>query len=270
MTVVLTIAGSDSGGGAGIQADLKTFEAHGVFGTSAITSITAQNTKGVRAVHDVPSEVVGQQIEAVFDDFDVKGIKIGMLSSAAIIGVVTGLLEKYASEIPVVLDPVMVATSGDRLLKDDALELMAQRLIPLAYLVTPNIAEAEVLSGYKPTGAKGVLEAARTIHRLGPENVLVKGGDRNERDDRGERVAQDILYDGERSSVLSEKFVESTSTHGTGCTLSSAIAANLACGMDLLPAIRRAKNYVTLAIQSAPGLGGGHGPLLHRVAVNNI
>lgn len=270
MNVVLTIAGSDSGGGAGIQADLKTFEAHGVFGTSAITSITAQNTQGVRSVHDVPPQIVGEQIHAVLDDFPVQAIKIGMLSNAKVVAVVADVLERHASTIPVVLDPVMVATSGDRLLKSDAVEMLVRRLLPLATLLTPNSAEAEVLCGFKPEGENGMRRAAKAIFEHGSSSVLVKGGDSKEHAQDGRRIALDLFFDGKSYHPLVGEFIDSTNTHGTGCTLSSAIAANLACGMQMLPAIQRAKQYVALAIRSAPGLGGGHGPLLHRVAVDNI
>ena len=219
MNVVLTIAGSDSGGGAGIQADLKTFEAHGVFGTSALTSITAQNTQGVRGVHDVPAHVVGEQIHAVLDDFPVQGIKIGMLSNMQVIEVVTEVLKDRASTIPIVLDPVMVATSGDRLLQSDALEMLVGRLLPLATVLTPNVAEAEVLCGFKPEGQEGMCRAAKAIFEHGSGSVLVKGGDREEWAEDGQQVALDLFYDGEEYHPLAGEFIESTNTHGTGCTL---------------------------------------------------
>lgn len=269
MNVVLTIAGSDSGGGAGIQADLKTFEAHGVFGTSAITSVTVQNTRGVRGVHDVPPDVVRQQVLAVLDDFDVSAIKIGMLSNADVISAVAEVLRGRAANVPVVLDPVMVATSGDRLLNEDALEALVGKLLPLATVLTPNVAEAEVLSGFRAESREDIRRAAQAILSYGPEYVLLKGGDREEYDEEGKRIALDLVLNSEEERWLPGEFVESSSTHGTGCTLSSAIAAGLACGADVFDAIESAKNYVTEAIRSAPGLGTGHGPLLHRVAADN-
>lgn len=264
---VLTIAGSDSGGGAGIQADLKTFEAHGVFGTSAITSVTAQNTLGVRGVWDMPPEAVRGQIEAVLDDFTVAAIKIGMLSSASIIAAVADVLEERGRDIPIVLDPVMVATSGDRLLRDDALRALTDRLMPLATLLTPNVAEADVLCGFRPDDRAAMERAALHLFGFGPKNVLVKGGDRVERDAAGKRLAVDILFDGQAYTTFVGEFVESRNTHGTGCTLSSAIAANLACGLNVKVAVERAKQYVSAGIRNAPGLGNGNGPLLHRLAI---
>lgn len=264
MYTALTIAGSDSGGGAGIQADLKTFEAHGVFGTSAITSVTAQNTLGVSGVWDLPPEAVLAQIAAVLDDFPVAAIKIGMLSNAPISMAVADILAERAGEIPIVLDPVMVATSGDRLLRDDAVRVLTERLLPLATLLTPNVAEAEVLCGFRPDDRVQMEEAARHLLQLGAQSVLVKGGDRKEYDAEGKRLAVDLLYDGGESMFFTEEFVESRNTHGTGCTLSSAIAANLAVGRTLRDAVERAKQYVTRGIRYAPGLGGGNGPLLHN------
>lgn len=269
MKVVLTIAGSDSGGGAGIQADLKTFEAHGVFGTSAITSVTVQNTRGVRRVHDVPYDIVREQILAVLDDFDVSAIKIGMLSNVDVITVVAEVLRERAADIPVVLDPVMVATSGDRLLNEDALEALVGKLLPAATVLTPNVAEAEVLSGFAAQNRQDIRRAAQAILSDGPEHVLLKGGDREEYDEDGKRIALDFFLNSEEERWISGEFVDSSSTHGTGCTLSSAIAARLACGADVLDAVMAAKRYVTDAIRSAPGLGAGHGPLLHRVATDN-
>lgn len=267
MTVALTIAGSDSGGGAGIQADLKTFEAHGLFGTSAITSITAQNTTGVSGVWDLEPEAVKGQIEAVLDDFPVAAIKIGMLSNARIIEAVADTLEERNLTAPVVLDPVMVATSGDRLLRDDAVESLITRLFPLSTLVTPNAAEAEALCGYIVDDREAIRTAAEAIRGMGPRAVLVKGGDREERDEEGRRIAYDLYFDGERYEPLQEEYIESESTHGTGCTLSSAIAAHLALGEDLIEAIRRAKRYVAEAIRTAPNLGIGHGPMNHRIPI---
>ncbi len=260
MKVVLTIAGSDSGGGAGIQADLKTFEAHGVFGTSAITSITAQNTLGVRGVFDIPAEVVVSQIEAVLDDFQVAAVKIGMLSSRAIITAAAGVLRERAAGLPIVLDPVMVATSGDRLLRDDAVSALVAELTPLALLVTPNVDEAAVLAGHPVRNLDEMSSAARIIAARGARSVLVKGGHLG----GGDGVAVDLLLHDGVEHRLESPYIPSNSTHGTGCTLSSAIAAGLALGLDPVEAVRSAKEYVGVAIANAPGLGRGHGPLLHR------
>lgn len=263
MRVALTIAGSDSGGGAGIQADLKTFHAHGVFGTSTITSVTAQNTRGVTGVWDLPPEAVRAQFRAVVEDFDVAAIKIGMLSGVAIVETVADLLEELAEGIPVVLDPVIAASSGDRLLRDNALRVLTDRLLPLATVVTPNAAETEALCGYPVPDRRAVENAAQRIHSFGAANVLVTGGDRREYDPEGKPISADLLFDGDSFRVFAAEFVESRNTHGTGCTLSSAIAANLANGIDLQESIGNAKNYVTEAIRNAPGLGKGHGPLKH-------
>ena len=265
MKVVITIAGSDSGGGAGIQADLKTFEAHGVFGVTAITSVTVQNTLGVRGLFDLPLDIVEGQLDAVFDDFNVGGVKIGMLSTGAIIDLVGRFIERRAAGIPIVLDPVMVATSGDRLLRQDAVDTIRRRLLPLATLVTPNAAEAGVLAGMSVGTPDEMRAAAAAIAALGARAVLVKGGDLPLRIDGGtENMALDILLEDGVYHSFAAPMIASTSTHGTGCTLSSAIAANLALGLSLPEAVERAKQYVHGAIEHAPGLGHGHGPLLHR------
>jgi len=267
MKVVLTIAGSDSGGGAGIQADLKTFEAHGLFGVTAITSITAQNTVGVRAVYDLPAELIRAQLDAVFDDFAVDAVKIGMLSERTIIRLVSAFLRERAAGIPMVLDPVMVATSGDRLLREDAVESIRTELLPLASLVTPNLGEAEILAGMRIEGMDDMREAARRIGDFGARAVLVKGGHLpivvEDVPDRSP-AAVDILFDGCDYLSFAAVFIDTGHTHGTGCTLSSAIAAGLALGLELPEAVRQAKEYVHGAIAHAPGLGHGHGPLLHR------
>ncbi len=264
MTVALTIAGSDSGGGAGIQADLKTFEAHGVFGASAITSVTAQNTRGVRGVYDIPIEGIAAQINAVLDDFPVAAVKIGMLSSREIVAAVADLLRRRCVGVPVVLDPVMVATSGDRLLRGDAVAAIVEELMPLATLVTPNVAEAALLAGAPVEGEGETESVALRIRELGAAAVLVKGGDLR-RDGGMPPEAADFLLDGGEGSWLRAPFIPVSSTHGTGCTLSSAIAANLALGYPLAEAVRRAKDYVHAAIAAAPGLGAGHGPLRHHL-----
>jgi hydroxymethylpyrimidine/phosphomethylpyrimidine kinase len=251
----LTIAGSDSGGGAGIQADLKTFSALGVFGMSALTAVTAQNTLGVTAVFELPTDLLAAQIDAVVTDIGVDAVKTGMLSSSEIIRVVAGKIREH--RIPTfVMDPVMVATSGDRLLREDAVEAIRTELLPLATVVTPNLPEAEVLTGREVTTLEQMREAARQIVGQGARSVIVKGG-------HLEGDAIDIFYDGERFLELPARRVNTTSTHGTGCTLSSAIAALLARGEPLEAAITGAKAYVTAAIEHAYPIGHGHGPVHH-------
>lgn len=259
MNVAITIAGSDSGGGAGIQADLKTFEAHGVFGTTAITAITAQNTLGVRSVLPIPAEMVRAQLEAVFDDFAVRAVKVGMLANREIIAVVARFLALRAAEIPVILDPVMLSTSGHALLEEDAIAALIAELFPVATLVTPNVAEAALLAGTEVLSLDRMEGAAYAIARLGARAVLVKGGDL-----RG-GTATDILLESGSATRFTSSYLHSRNTHGTGCTLSSAIAANMALGSSLHHAVSRAKAYVHEGIVQAPSLGAGHGPLRHRI-----
>ncbi|MBI2206010.1 MAG: bifunctional hydroxymethylpyrimidine kinase/phosphomethylpyrimidine kinase [Candidatus Rokubacteria bacterium] len=253
----LTIAGSDSGGGAGIQADLKTFSAFRVFGMSVLTAITAQNSVGVHGVHDLPPAFVVAQIDAVLDDFGADAVKIGMLSSAPIIDAVAGRLGARAVA-PIVLDPVMIAKSGDPLLKDDARDALARRMLPLAHVVTPNLPEAAALAGMPVETEKDMEEAARRIHRLGARHVLVKGGHLRD-------TANDLLFDGAAFTRFAGERIPSTNTHGTGCTLSSAIAAGLAHGRALAAAVREAKAYVTEAIRGGFQPGRGVGVLRHFV-----
>ena len=256
MKTALTIAGSDSGGGAGIQADLKTFAAHGVYGVSAVTAITAQNTIGVTAVHAVPADVVVAQIEAVVSDIGADAAKTGMLLNAAIVEAVAATVE--ALEIPfLVVDPVMVAKSGDRLLEDDAVKAIKSELLRRAYVVTPNRPEAEVLAGITITTARDAREAARRIHHLGSTAVIVKGGHL-----AGPDIV-DILYDGREFFEFSGPRLDSSNTHGTGCTFGAAVAASLAHGRPLEEATRLAKSYVEQAIRHGHQLGHGHGPLDH-------
>jgi hydroxymethylpyrimidine/phosphomethylpyrimidine kinase len=251
----LTIAGSDSGGGAGIQADLKTFSALGVFGMSALTAITAQNTLGVTAVHEIPPEIVAAQIDAVLSDIGADAVKTGMIASSEIIRVVAAKVREHGISTFVV-DPVMVATSGDRLLREDAVEALRTELLPLATVVTPNLPEAAVLIDQEVTSLEGMREAARAIVGLGARSVLVKGGHL-----AGDAV--DVFYDGSTFTELPARRIETTSTHGTGCTLASAIAALLARGESLENAIGNAKVYVTAAIERAYPIGHGHGPVHH-------
>lgn len=259
MSIALTIAGSDSGGGAGIQADLKTFSAFGVYGASVITAITAQNTVGVTAVHEIPLDVIGAQIDAVMTDFRVQVVKTGMLSSAAIVTLVADKLRQYGMA-KLVVDPVMVAKSGDQLLHKEAVNALRTELMPLALVVTPNIPEAEVLAELTIRGESDRREAARRIGSLGPRYVVIKGGHLP-----GEPV--DLLWDGAQFNLLEGPRVDSTSTHGTGCTFASAIAASLAQGAEIGLALRTAKLFVTEAIAHAQGLGHGHGPLNHNYKV---
>lgn len=262
--VALTIAGSDSGGGAGIQADLKTFAANEVFGTSVITALTAQNTQGVSAIHDVPLVFVAAQIDSIFSDFDVSAVKIGMLSRAETIRIVAA--ELHRREAPhIVLDPVMVATSGDRLLNEDAVAALRTELMPLAEIVTPNLHEAAALTGKPLAQSEAEMEAqAKDIFAFGPRAVLVKGGHSASAGTSDEAVDLLVGGDGAVTRVAARR-IDTKNTHGTGCTLSSAIAANLAKGMDLVAAVRSAKDYVTGAIAAADQLkvGHGHGPLNH-------
>ena len=256
MRTALTIAGSDSGGGAGIQADLKTFAAHGVFGTSAITAITAQNTLGVTAWEPVSAPLVSAQIDAVAADIGADAVKTGMLANAEIVRAVVSTLRRL--RLPhLVVDPVMIAKGGDRLLEEAAVAAIRDELLPLAEVVTPNIPEAEVLSGLSITNLDGMRRAAQRILTMGPRVVLVKGG-HLETDE-----SVDIACAREGHEEFRSPRIASVHTHGTGCTLASAIAANLAVGLDQIEAIRRAKAYVTEAIRRAPGIGRGHGPLGH-------
>jgi len=256
---VLTIAGSDSGGGAGIQADLKTFSALGVYGCSVITALTAQNTRGVRGVEDVPAGFVAGQIDAVFEDIEIAAVKIGMLNRADVVAVVAGRLREHGAR-NIVLDPVMVAKSGDRLLRDDAVAALKEQLVPLAGLITPNLPEAAVLSGRpEPRSIADMEEMADVLMALGPAAVLVKGGH------LGGADSPDILFDGMRTHLLAGERIASGNTHGTGCTLSAAIAALLGQGRPLPDAVRAAKTWLAGAIAAADVLnvGGGQGPVHH-------
>src|SRR5665213_2734226 len=260
--VAVTIAGSDSGGGAGIQADLKTFGALGVYGASVITALTAQNTQGVAAIHDVPADFVKAQMDAVFSEFDIAAVKIGMLSRAAIIRTVAAELRKRNAR-NIVLDPVMVATSGDRLLDEDAIAALRDELIPMATIVTPNLHEAAALTGKPMARNEGEMEAqGREILALGPRCVLIKGGH-----GAGDESVDLLIGEGETMRLTASR-IATKNTHGTGCTLSSAIAAELAKGRDLVTAAQDAKAYVTAAIAAADKLnvGHGHGPLDHFYA----
>ena len=251
----MTIAGSDSGGGAGIQADLKTFAALGVYGTSTLTAITSQNTLGVTGVHDIPTGMIAAQIEAVITDIGADAVKTGMLSSSDIIETVAQEMERYQVS-RLVVDPVMVAKSGDSLLREDAVDTLRSRLLPLAAVVTPNIPEAEVLTEMTIGSDADMRTAAKKIVELGARAVVVKGGHR-------EGPATDLFFDGSEFREFSAPRIDTQNTHGTGCTFASAVAAGLARGMDLVDAVALAKDYVTEAIRHSFPVGQGHGPLNH-------
>jgi hydroxymethylpyrimidine/phosphomethylpyrimidine kinase len=255
---LLTIAGSDSGGGAGIQADLKTFAAHGTYGMSVIAALTAQNTREVRAVLEVPPEMVTAQIDAVLEDIGADAIKIGMLASAEVIRAVADRLRAHlkGTNIPIVLDPVMVAKSGDRLLREDAVEALASELLPLATLVTPNLPELETLAGLPAGSEEERLRAAEALAGKGPA-VLAKGGHAE-----GDDVVDLLLAGGELHRFVHPR-LHTTSTHGTGCTLSSAIAARLGRGESLPRAVEGAIEYLRGAMAAAYPIGNGHGPVNH-------
>jgi len=260
MRTAMTVAGSDSGGGAGIQADLKTFAALGVHGTSVITALTAQNTLGVSGIYDLPASFVEAQFDAVASDIGVDAMKTGMLFNAEIIDAVCRKIRQYGLS-KVVIDPVMVATSGDLLLREDAIDAIKGRLLPLAMVVTPNLREAEVLAGLRIQSDDDIREAARRIFNLGPRYVLVKGGHA-----KGEAV--DWLFDGDGFVPYAAPRIETTNTHGTGCTLSAAIAALMAMGRTVPAAVAGAKQYISAAIQYAYPLGKGHGPVNHLFALH--
>lgn len=255
MRIALTIAGSDSGGGAGIQADLKTFHHFGVFGTSVICAITAQNTRGVADWVPVAPTMIRAQLDAVTEDLRPAAVKSGMLADADIVEVVAEGLRRH-SLAPYVLDPVMVATSGDVLLRPEAVRAIGEQLLPLATVVTPNLDEAAILAGMQVRDVAGMERAARILVERGAAAALVKGGHL-----AGDETV-DVLYDGSLHHFRHPR-IETTSTHGTGCTLSSAIAAHLALGHELRDAVERSLDFVHRAIATAPGLGSGHGPLNH-------
>ncbi len=256
MPIALTIAGSDSGGGAGIQADLKTFHAFGVFGTSAVTAITAQNTHGVSAIHAVPLEVVDAQIAAVAEDLPPTGFKTGMLATAQLVRSVAKAIRTH--QLPnYVMDPVMVATSGDRLLDASAEKALVKELLPRSALVTPNLHEAGILTGQGVKTLDDMRDAAHALVEMGAGAALVKGGH------LGKGEAVDLLWDGNREWSWRRLRMETPHTHGTGCTLSAASAACLARGLPLPEAVDQAVDFVARAIGTAPGLGGGHGPVNH-------
>lgn len=255
MKKVLTIAGSDCSGGAGIQADIKTFSAHGVFGMSVIISVVAENTSRVIDFQDISPDIIEKQIDAVFEDIEVDAVKIGMLSNAEIMKAVAKKLKEYNPK-NVVIDPVMYAKTGDALMDPNAIDTMIAEVIPLADVLTPNIPEAEKIAGIEIDNIEKMKEAARIIHEMGCRSVLVKGG-------HAVGDAVDVLFDGEEYSYYSAERINTKNTHGTGCTYSSSIASNLALEHPLAEAIAESKEYVTNAIKHSLSIGKGHGPTNH-------
>ena len=259
---ILAIAGSDSGGGAGIQADIKTITALGGYAMTAVTAITVQNTLGVSAVHAVPPEIVAGQIRACIDDIGVDAIKIGMLGNEATINAVADALQGV--RVPIVLDPVMIAKGGAALIEDEAVWAMMQRLVPMASVITPNVPELVALTETDVEDAADMLLAAQELLNAGPRAVLAKGGHLE-----GDQLT-DWLVTRQGHQAFTDAKIDTTSSHGTGCTLSSALACGLGQGLSLPEAVKRARAYVRLALRSAPGLGQGHGPMGHGQAINDI
>ncbi len=261
MRKVITIAGSDSSGGAGVQADLKTMTANGVFGMSAITALTAQNTVGVQGIYEVSADFLAQQIDSIFTDIRPDAVKIGMVSSSDLIKTIAGKLTEYKAE-NIVLDPVMVATSGAKLISDDAIETLKTVLLPLATVATPNIPEAEVLADMKINTPDDMVKAAELISTKYGCAVLCKGG-HNMND------ANDLLWANGTGTWFNGKRIDNSNTHGTGCTLSSAIASNLAKGYTIEDAVKRAKDYISGALGAMLDLGAGSGPMNHMFDINS-
>ena len=259
MKRILTIAGSDSGGGAGIQADLKTITVLGGYGMSAVTALTAQNTLGVHGVHPVPVDFIKLQMATVLSDIGADAAKTGMLATPEIVKAVAGELKRFKVEL-LVVDPVMVAKSGDALLSEDARETLKEALLPLAYMVTPNLPEASVLCGFPVEDLESMKEAAKAIRGLGPKYVLIKGG-------HLEKEAVDLLFDGEGFETYEAPRLPNRNTHGTGCTYSAALATLLAQGLPVHDAVKEAKKFITRAIRLGPSLGSGHGPTNHYAQV---
>jgi len=266
MQKVLTVAGSDSGGGAGIQADLKTMTVHNVYGASVITALTAQNTLGVQEVSTVELDFIASQFDSVFQDINFDAAKTGMLATKEIVVLTSEKFKEY-NQINLVVDPVMVATSGDLLLERTAVDAYREKLLPLAKVVTPNLNEARVLAGYEPDAEVDPKELARKIYDFGSEYVLVKGGHSNIEATVSGRTPQvtDILYDGENFTELSGQYIKTNNTHGTGCTLSASIASNLALGLEVGKALEASKQYITRAIKDEIEIGSGNNPVNHLV-----
>lgn len=261
MKTALTIAGSDSSGGAGIQADIKTMTCNGVYAMSAITALTAQNTTGVQGIFEVPADFLSKQLDSVFEDIWPDAVKIGMVSSAKLINAIVDRLQFYKAQ-NIVIDPVMVSTSGSKLISDDAIEVLKTKLMPLAEIVTPNIPEAEILAGQKIKTAQDMEKAAEFIAGKYKCSVLLKGG-------HSLNDANDFLFEKNGSSMwFYGERINNTNTHGTGCTLSSAIAANLAKGFDLAESVKNAKAYISNALKAMLDLGKGSGPMMHNFMIN--
>ena len=258
----LTIAGSDSSGGAGVQADLKTFSAIGTYGMSVITAITAQNTQGVFLVEDLSKEIIEKQIEVVFEDIEPKAIKIGMVSSPEIINTIVNTLKKYNPKY-LVVDPVMISKSGYSLLKPEAKKSLIEELIPMAYIITPNTQEAEEITGLKINNVHDMREVGKKILQLGPKYVLMKGG-------HLEGDAVDVLISKDTFEVFKEERLYRKNTHGTGCTLSSAITSHLALGYDIVEAVKLSKEYITESIRESFDIGKGVGPVNHFYKFQNL
>ena len=259
MNTALTIAGSDSSGGAGIQADIKTMSAHHVYGMTAITALTAQNTTGVEDIMEVSPEFLAKELDCIFTDIYPDAIKTGMVSSSELIRVIAEKIKQYDAK-NIVVDPVMVATSGARLISEDAIETLTKELLPLATVITPNIPEAMVLCGFEITSPEDMEKAAKAIYEAYGCAVLCKGGHKL-------NDANDLLYDGKEAVWFYGERVDNPNTHGTGCTLSSAIASNLAKGCDLTTAVKNAKAYITGALRANLDLGKGSGPMDHAFAL---
>ena len=255
MKKVLSIAGSDCSGGAGIQADLKTFSAHGVFGMSVVTSVVAENTSRVIGIQDILPDIIKQQIDAIFEDIEVDGVKVGMLSNAIIMNTVAEKLLEYRPA-NIVIDPVMYAKNGSPLMDNNAIDTLIEKVIPIAHIITPNIPEAEKIADMKIKNQNDMQDAALKINAMGCPNVLIKGG-------HAVGDAIDILYDGKSFSYFKKERINTKNTHGTGCTYSSAITSNLALGFSIAEAIAKAKEYVTTAIKFSFDIGKGNGPTNH-------
>jgi hydroxymethylpyrimidine/phosphomethylpyrimidine kinase len=258
ISFVLSIAGSDSGAGAGIQSDLKTFHNHGVYGVTVVTAVTAQNTLGVQSSHELPAEIIDAQLKSVFDDFDISAVKTGMLSSGKVIEIIYEHLRKKA-KIKLIIDPAILSKNGFPLLNEKGIALMKSKLLPLTYLITPNIYETEILSGIHITSVKELEEAAKELYDHGCRNVLIKGGHLPA--EIGIDKGTDILYNGEKFVLFNTKFVKSKNTHGIGCVFSSAIASNLVLGYSLKRSIILAKGYIVKSLERTRNVGKGYGPV---------
>ena len=258
LTFVLTVAGSDSGSGAGIQSDLKTFHNHGVYGLTVITAVTAQNTLGVQKAFELPPGIIDAQLKSVFDDYEITVVKTGMLSSSKVIEIVSEYLRNKAN-IKLIIDPVILSKNGFPLLNEKGIAVLKSKLLPLSYIVTPNIYEAEILAGLKIDSSTDIERAAREIFELGCKHVLIKGGHLPE--NAGMAKGTDILYNGEKFALFNTKFVKTKNTHGIGCVFSSAIASNIALGNSLKQSIAISKAYIVKSLESSLRIGKGYGPV---------